>query len=190
MLPSVSFRGEGQRWSVKGKLDGLPNHLNGVVKGKSLPSSAIKLRFFNRLAESLVNKITELPGKHYSYTTMYLHDIAKITAIVALVRSTAASLKTKLYGLSLQANYTDRATAACRRSDCQLFADRRCHVVSVTDPYGRIVGFLNRSPTFSSKQLFSCTHEAEWTPLQTHYFFLVVPGIEPGPPDLSKSKYI
>jgi hypothetical protein len=26
----------------------------------------------------------------------------------------------KLHGLSSQANYTDRATAACRRSDCQL----------------------------------------------------------------------
>jgi hypothetical protein len=29
-------------------------------------------------------------------------------------------LKTKLRGLSPRANYTDRATAACRRSDCQL----------------------------------------------------------------------
>jgi hypothetical protein len=28
--------------------------------------------------------------------------------------------KTKLHGLSRRANYTDRATAACRRSDCQL----------------------------------------------------------------------
>jgi hypothetical protein len=26
----------------------------------------------------------------------------------------------KLHGLSQRANYTDRATAACRRSDCQL----------------------------------------------------------------------
>jgi hypothetical protein len=43
-------------------------------------------------------------------------------------------LKTKLLGLSPRANYTDRATAACRRSDCQLFADRGYHVVSVTDP--------------------------------------------------------
>jgi CBS-domain-containing membrane protein len=25
------------------------------------------------------------------------------------------------------------------------FADRRCHVVSVTDPYGRILGFLDRT---------------------------------------------
>jgi hypothetical protein len=28
--------------------------------------------------------------------------------------------KTKLHGLSPRENYTDRATAACRRSDCQL----------------------------------------------------------------------
>jgi hypothetical protein len=28
--------------------------------------------------------------------------------------------ETKLHGLSSQANYADRVTAACRRSDCQL----------------------------------------------------------------------
>jgi hypothetical protein len=28
------------------------------------------------------------------------------------------------------------------------FADRGCHVVSVTDPYGRILGFLDRSRYF------------------------------------------
>jgi hypothetical protein len=40
--------------------------------------------------------------------------------------------------------------------------------------------------TFSSKQLLSCTHEAEWTPFQTHYFSenLVVPGLESGTLDL------
>jgi hypothetical protein len=54
-------------------------------------------------------------------------------------------------------------------------------VVSVTDPYGRILGFLDRTRYFSIKWLLSCTHETEWTPFQTHYFFfLVVPGIEPG----------
>jgi hypothetical protein len=30
------------------------------------------------------------------------------------------SFKKKLHGLSPRANYTDRATAACQRSDCQL----------------------------------------------------------------------
>jgi hypothetical protein len=43
--------------------------------------------------------------------------------------------KTKLHGLSPRANYRDRATAACRRSDCQLFADRWCHVVSSLQIY-------------------------------------------------------
>jgi hypothetical protein len=54
--------------------------------------------------------------------------------------------KTKLHGLSPRANYTDRATATCRRS-----ADRGCHMVSVTDPYGRILDFLDRSRYFSIK---------------------------------------
>jgi hypothetical protein len=49
-----------------------------------------------------------------------------------------------LRGLSRQANYTDRATAACRRSLVPISADRGCHVVSVTDPYDRILGFLDR----------------------------------------------
>jgi hypothetical protein len=57
----------------------------------------------------------------------------------------------KLHGLSPRANYTDRGTAACQRSDCQLFAVRGCHVDSVTDPYGRILGFLGRSRYFSIK---------------------------------------
>jgi hypothetical protein len=59
-------------------------------------------------------------------------------------------------------------------------------VVSVTDPYGRILGFLDRSRYLSIKQLLSCTHEAEWTPFQTHYFSedVAAPGIEPEPVDL------
>jgi hypothetical protein len=58
---------------------------------------------------------------------------------------------TKLHSLSPRANYTDRATAAWRRSDFQLFADRGCHMVSVTDPYSRILGFLDRNRYFSIK---------------------------------------
>jgi CBS-domain-containing membrane protein len=68
-----------------------------------------------------------------------------------------------------------------RRSSAKLvptFADIGCHVLSVTDPYRRILGFLDRSRYF-------CTHEAEWSPFQTHYFSenLVALGIEPGPLD-------
>jgi hypothetical protein len=34
------------------------------------------------------------------------------------------------------------------------FADRGCHVVSVTDPYGRILGFLDRSRYFFYLKFF------------------------------------
>jgi hypothetical protein len=59
--------------------------------------------------------------------------------------------KTKLHGLSSRANYTDQVTAACRRSDCQLFADRGYHMVSVTVSYGPILGFLDRNCYLSIK---------------------------------------
>jgi hypothetical protein len=80
-----------------------------------------------------------------------------------------------------------------RPSDCYLstklvptYVGRGCHVVRVMDPYGRIVKFLDQSHYFSPKSLLSCTHEAECTPFQTHYFSddLVAPGIEPGSLDL------
>jgi hypothetical protein len=59
-------------------------------------------------------------------------------------------------------------------------------VISVTDPYSRNLGFLDRSRYFFFKYLLNFTHEAEWTPFQTNYFSenLVAPEIEPGPLDL------
>jgi hypothetical protein len=53
--------------------------------------------------------------------------------------------KTKLRGLSPRANYTDRRLSA---KLVPTFADKECHVVSVTDPCGRILGFLDRSRYF------------------------------------------
>jgi hypothetical protein len=50
-------------------------------------------------------------------------------------------------------------------------------VWSAQDPYDR-----TGAATFSSKQLLSCSHEAEWTLIKIHYFSEnpVVLGIEPG----------
>jgi hypothetical protein len=66
------------------------------------------------------------------------------------------------------------------------FVHRGCRVVSVMDPYGRILYFIEPSRYIFFKYLLNCTHEAEWTPFQIHYFSenLVVPGIEPGSLDL------
>jgi hypothetical protein len=60
--------------------------------------------------------------------------------------------KTKLTPWSGSANELYRPSD--RRLSAKLvptFADRRCHVVSVTEPYGRILGFLDRSRYFSIK---------------------------------------
>jgi hypothetical protein len=48
----------------------------------------------------------------------------------------------KLRGLSQRANYTDWATALVGGVSANFCG---CHVVSVTDPFGRNLGFLNRS---------------------------------------------
>jgi hypothetical protein len=39
-----------------------------------------------------------------------------------------------------------------------MFADRGCHVVCVTDPYGRILGFLDRTSLTLARLIYSTTH--------------------------------
>jgi hypothetical protein len=46
-------------------------------------------------------------------------------------------LKKEIRGYNPQAKYTDRVTAAYRRSSCQLLPTEGCRVVSATDPHGR-----------------------------------------------------
>jgi hypothetical protein len=57
-------------------------------------------------------------------------------------------LPTKLRGLSPRANYSDSRLSA---KLVPTFANRGCHLVSVTDPYGRSLGFLDRSRYFFSQ---------------------------------------
>jgi hypothetical protein len=54
---------------------------------------------------------------------VYMIYLTILTVSLAIVHRLVRGLpnkKTKLHGLSPRANYTDRATAACRGSDCQL----------------------------------------------------------------------
>jgi hypothetical protein len=55
----------------------------------------------------------------------------------------------KLHGLSPRENYTDRATTACRRSDCQLLRIKSATWSAY--PYSHILDFLDRSRYFSIK---------------------------------------
>jgi hypothetical protein len=65
-------------------------------------------------------------------------------------------------------------------------ADRGCHVASVTDPYGRILGYIDRRRYFSYQAAPQFYSRSEWTPFETHYFSenLLAPETEPGPLDL------
>jgi hypothetical protein len=73
--------------------------------------------------------------------------------------------------LTKLAPWPESASELYRLSDRRLsaklvptFANLRCHLVSVKDPYGRILGFLDWSRYFfqAAPQF---THEAEWAPL-------------------------
>jgi hypothetical protein len=69
-------------------------------------------------------------------------------------------------------------------SNCQLFVDRGCHVVSVTDPYGRILFFYTEAATFLSSSSSVVLTRLSRPCSRPTTFFLVVPGIDSGPPDL------
>jgi hypothetical protein len=57
-------------------------------------------------------------------------------------------------------------------------------VVGVTDPYGRILDFLDRSRYFSINSSSVVLTRLSGPRSRPTIFFLVVSGIEPGPPDL------
>jgi hypothetical protein len=59
-----------------------------------------------------------------------------------------ANKQNKLHGLSSRTNYTERSDRLLSAKLVPTFADRGCRVVSATDPYCRIVGFLDRSSYF------------------------------------------
>jgi hypothetical protein len=58
-------------------------------------------------------------------------------------------IKTKLHGFGPQANYTDRATAACRRSLCQLLQIEGVVWSAHRIPTAVNLGFLDQNRYFS-----------------------------------------
>jgi hypothetical protein len=59
--------------------------------------------------------------KKTSIVLSYKDNIASLDATLTCINQYSTKKQTnKLHGLSPRANYTDRATAACLRSDCQL----------------------------------------------------------------------
>jgi hypothetical protein len=88
-----------------------------------------RLRVFeNRVLRKIFGPKKEVTGEwrkrnNKDFYLWVLHPVAYISNWFFMMPSFATKfqyIKTKLHGLSPRANYTDRATAACRLSDCQL----------------------------------------------------------------------
>jgi hypothetical protein len=91
----------------------------------------------------------------------------------------------KLHGLSPRANYTDRATAACWRSDCQLLRIEGATWSAWRIPTDVLSVFYTGAATFlPSSSSVVLTRLSGPCSKPTTFVSLVVPGIEPKPPDL------
>jgi hypothetical protein len=92
--------------------------------------------------------------------------------------------KTKINSVALspRANYTDWATATCRRNLVQLLWIERCRVVSAVDPPRSLISVLYTwaANILTSSASFILT-SAEWTKFQTHCYSenMVAPAVEP-----------
>jgi hypothetical protein len=115
-----------------------------------------------------------------------LHGIVSQKTAFFIITVVRTSKKTKLHGLSPRKNYTDRAIAACRLSDCQLVRMEGATWSAWLIPPAVFYRFSRQEPLLFyqvAPQLYS----RDWVdpvPDPLFFFFLVVPGIEPRPPDL------
>jgi hypothetical protein len=85
-------------------------------------------------------------------------DILRTVSITGIHCSSDKVGKVDVMQLKEKTPWSESASELYRPSDRRFsakwlptFADKRCHVVSVTDPYDRILSFLDRSRYFSIK---------------------------------------
>jgi hypothetical protein len=97
-------------------------------------STESKLKRSDSIVQTVYNETPRF-WRYFQNVMMFLSGVKRLSLVLLTKK------KTKLRDLSPRAKYTDRAIAACRRT----FADRGCHVISLTDPCGRIHGFLDRT---------------------------------------------
>jgi hypothetical protein len=82
--------------------------------------------------------LTNPPFPLSSLLTIYSHPCLGVSRCPFLSHFPTAPISLvphkKLCGLSPRANYTDHATAACRRRQRKILQMQGCHVISITDP--------------------------------------------------------
>jgi hypothetical protein len=123
--------------------------ISSVNVTTSLPSRMMccKLILTMHVEQEALEVTNRLIFLQYKFSIWYETDCIENTAWFSF---TTRSVKKNLW--------SESASELYRPSDSRLsakwlptFADKGCHVVSVTDPYGRILDFLDRSRYFSIK---------------------------------------
>jgi hypothetical protein len=106
-----------------------------------------------RLCIFICSPSTHMPGR-YRNLDQQCH-LPYILASLSCYHSMTYFPELLKMSLDKKAPWSESASELYRRSDRRLsatlvpiFADRECHLVSATDPYGRILGFLERSRYF------------------------------------------
>jgi hypothetical protein len=97
---------------VDGTTKDYSNRCNRMQPSK-IKMSYISQQYYNALQHTDCLHVTNIQYTTATIKTKYgMIPHAKVQILI--------ETKTKLHGLSPRPNYTDRATAACRRSDCEL----------------------------------------------------------------------
>jgi hypothetical protein len=159
-LQECSF-GRGRDFSPPERPDrfrGFPNRLSDGYEGRY---SCRSIKLTRTTSAGVRNTWIYIYTRKYAFMAYflikhrykYLSPFLKLTKMwdITFISTVEALSHIKKTPWSESASELYRPTAACRRSDCQPYADRGCHVVSVTDPSGRILGILDRSRYFSIK---------------------------------------
>jgi hypothetical protein len=143
--------------------------LDDVKKTKFFALRQLELRPLGRPVRSQGLYRLRYPGSYYIPHGLCICDTT--------LNSKQTNKQTnKLHGLSPRVNYTDRATSVCRRSDYQL--------LRIVGARGQRDGSLRPYFRFSRQKPLLVLKRLSGPRSRPTTFFLVVPGIEPGPPDL------
>jgi hypothetical protein len=91
----------------------------GLIEDNFIPRSKLRRLIYKWQRLASRNSRTSLQNINCTFNFFFFCLAVRRSKILHACCFAACSKK-KLHGLSPRANYTDRATADCRRSDCQL----------------------------------------------------------------------
>jgi hypothetical protein len=110
------------------------------------------------LLGSYLNCIAAVATYGSERSTNRVLPLKLVETLISRNKNSTISFKTVVVHKQNKTPWSESSSELYRQSDSRLsgklvltFADRGCHVVSVTDSYDRILGFLDRSRYFSFK---------------------------------------